>query len=46
LEQERLARQAIKRQSESRSSKPNLDEAANQENDVDIASILSRMAHH
>jgi enterobacteria phage integrase len=43
-EQERLARQAIKRQSESRSGKPNLDEVANQENDVDIASIVSRMA--
>jgi hypothetical protein len=43
-EQERLATQAIKRQSESRSGKPNLDEVANQENDVDIASIVSRMA--
>jgi integrase len=43
-EQGRLARQAIKRQSESRSGKPNLDEVANQENDVDIASIVSRMA--
>ena len=43
-EQEQLARQAIKRQSESRSGKPNLEEVANQENDIDIASIISRMA--
>ena len=43
-EQERLARQAIKRQSESRSGKPNLDEVANQENDIEIASVIDRLA--
>jgi enterobacteria phage integrase len=43
-EQERLARQAIKRQSESRSGKPELHEVANQENDIEIASLISRMA--
>ncbi|HKF10270.1 MAG TPA: tyrosine-type recombinase/integrase [Xanthobacteraceae bacterium] len=43
-EQERLARQAIKRQSENRSGKPELYEVANQENDVEIASVISRMA--
>jgi|SRR5271169_117931 len=43
-EQERLARQAIKRQSESRSGKPDLEEVANQENDIEIASVISRLA--
>jgi hypothetical protein len=43
-EQERLTSQAIKRKTESRSGKPSLDEVANQENDADIASIVSRMA--
>ena len=43
-EQERLARQAIKRQSESRSGKPELPEVANQENDIEIASVISRVA--
>jgi integrase len=43
-EQERLARQAIKRQSESGSGKPELTQLANQENDIEIASIISRMA--
>jgi len=43
-EQERLARRAIKRQSESRSGKPVLDEVANQENDIEIANVISRMA--
>jgi hypothetical protein len=43
-EHEPLSRQAFKRQSESRSGKPDLGEVANQENDVDIASIVSRMA--
>jgi hypothetical protein len=43
-EQERLARQAIKRQSESRSGKPELHEVANQENDIEIASLISRVA--
>jgi hypothetical protein len=37
-------RRASKRQSESRRRRPNLDEVANQENDVEIASIVSRMA--
>jgi len=43
-EQERLARQAIKRQSESRSGKPELREVANQESGIEIASIISHMA--
>jgi hypothetical protein len=43
-ERERSARQTINRQSESRSGKPDLGEVANQENDVDTAKIISRMA--
>jgi enterobacteria phage integrase len=43
-EQERLARRAIKRQSENTSGKPELHEVANQENDIEIASLISRMA--
>ena len=43
-EQERLARQAIKRQSENRSGKLELREVANQENDIEAASLISHMA--
>jgi enterobacteria phage integrase len=43
-EQERLARQAIKRQSESRSGKLVREEVANDQNDIEIASIISRVA--
>jgi len=43
-EQERLARQAIKRQAETKSGKLVSDEVANQENDIEIANIIDRLA--
>ena len=43
-EQEKLARQAIKRQSENKSGKLVREEVANEQNDIEIASIINRMA--
>ena len=43
-EQERLARQAIKRQAETKAGKLVSDEVANQENDIEIASIIDSLA--
>jgi enterobacteria phage integrase len=43
-EQERLARQAIKRQSQNKSGKLVGEEVANDENDIEITGIISRMA--
>jgi enterobacteria phage integrase len=43
-EQERLARRAIKRQSENKSGKLVREEVANDQNDIEIASIINRMA--
>ena len=43
-EQERLARQAIKRQAGIKSGKLVSDEVANQKNDIEIASIMDRLA--
>jgi site-specific recombinase XerD len=43
-EQERLARRAIKRQAENKSGKLVREEVANDQNDIEIASIISRMA--
>ncbi len=43
-EQEGLARQAIKRQSENKSGKLVREEVANEQNDIEIASVISRMA--
>jgi hypothetical protein len=43
-EQERLARQAIKRQAGIKSGKLVSDEVVNQENDIEIASIMDRLA--
>src|SRR5215471_12252669 len=43
-EQERLARQAIKRQSENKSGKLIREEVANNQNDVDIVSIIPSVA--
>ena len=43
-EQERLARQAIKRQSQNKSGKLVGEEVANDETDIEISSIISRMA--
>ena len=42
--QEQLARRAIKRQSENKSGKLVREEVANDQNDVEIASIISRVA--
>ena len=44
-EQERLARQAIKRQSENKSGKLVRQEVANNQKDIEVASLISRMAH-
>jgi enterobacteria phage integrase len=43
-EQERLARRATKRQSENKSGKLVREEVANDQNDIEIASIINRMA--
>jgi hypothetical protein len=43
-EQEKLARQAIKRQSENKRGKLVREEVANERNDIEIASIINRMA--
>jgi hypothetical protein len=43
-EQERLARRAIKRQTENKSGKLVREELANDQNDLEIASIISRVA--
>jgi len=43
-EQERLARRAIKRQAENKSGKLIREELANDQNDLEITSIISRMA--
>jgi hypothetical protein len=43
-EQERLARRAIKRQSENKTGKLTREEVANDQNDIEIASIIGRMA--
>ena len=42
--QEQLARRAIKRQSENKSGKLVREEVANDQNDIEIASIIDRMA--
>jgi hypothetical protein len=46
LAQERLARQAIKRQSESRNGKLELHEVANQKNDIEIDIAISAENRH
>jgi hypothetical protein len=43
-EQERLARRAIKRQAENKSGKLVSEEVANNQNDTEITTIISRMA--